>query len=145
MNNTIDVRVPDIGDFADVPIIELPVSVGDVLAEGDTIVVLESDKATLDVPSSHAGRVTEMKVAMGDRVSEGSVILLLEGADASEVSAPPPAPPEAASEPATVLEEVPPAPASAPVPTQTEAPTPPIPPGRAGRRSFAPGAHPAGA
>lgn len=74
----IEVRVPDIGDFADVPVIEVLVAPGDAVAVEDPLVTLESDKATLDVPSPAAGRIAQLRVAVGDRVSEGSVLLLLE-------------------------------------------------------------------
>lgn len=76
---TIDVKVPDIGDFTDVPIVSILVSVGDTIAEEDPIVELESDKATMEVPSSASGVVKEIKVSEGDSVSEGSLILVLEG------------------------------------------------------------------
>src|SRR4051794_6239691 len=66
----IEVRVPDIGDFTDVPVIEVMVSPGDTVAEEDPIVTLESDKATMDVPSPVAGTVRELRVAVGDTVSE---------------------------------------------------------------------------
>jgi len=75
------VEVPDIGDFTDVPIIELHVAVGDVIAVDDPLATLESDKATMDVPSSHAGRVTEVLVAVGDTVSQGTPVVLLDAAD----------------------------------------------------------------
>ena len=87
---TINIRVPDIGDFKNVPVIELFVKVGDTVKVDDPIVALESDKATMDVPSSAAGVVTEIKLKIGDRVSEGSVILVLAGAAAS-TGAPAPA------------------------------------------------------
>ncbi len=82
MRNLIEVKVPDIGDFKDVPIVEISVAVGDTVAPGDTVIVLESDKATLDVPTETAGRVAEIRLSAGDRVSAGSVILLLEAANA---------------------------------------------------------------
>ncbi|MEP3330841.1 dihydrolipoyllysine-residue acetyltransferase [Sedimentitalea sp.] len=75
----IEVTVPDIGDFDDVPVISILVSVGDVIAEEDPLVELESDKATMEVPSSAAGKVTEIKVSEGDKVSMGDVLLLVEG------------------------------------------------------------------
>ena len=78
---TTQVEVPDIGDFTDVPIIELHVAVGDVIAVDDPLATLESDKATMDVPSSHAGRVTEVLVAVGDTVSQGTPVLRLDAAD----------------------------------------------------------------
>jgi dihydrolipoamide dehydrogenase len=76
----LEVRVPDIGDFADVPIIEVMVKPGDTVAEEDPLITLESDKATMDVPSPAAGTVGELRVGVGDTVSEGTVILTLEGA-----------------------------------------------------------------
>jgi dihydrolipoamide dehydrogenase len=76
----LEVRVPDIGDFTDVPIIEVLVKPGDEVAEEDPLVTLESDKATMDVPSPSAGTVGELRVAVGDTVSEGTVLLTLEGA-----------------------------------------------------------------
>ena len=78
-----EVKVPDIGDFTDVPVIELLVSPGDTVAEEDPLVVLESDKATMEVPSPAAGTVGELAVKVGDKVSEGSVLLTLEEAEAS--------------------------------------------------------------
>lgn len=78
MTKTKELRVPDIGDFSDVPVIELPISIGDEIAEDDTILVLESDKATLDVPAPFGGKVVEILLAEGDTVSEGSLVLRLE-------------------------------------------------------------------
>jgi dihydrolipoamide dehydrogenase len=72
---SVEVKVPDIGDFADVPVIEILVKAGDEVAPEDPLVTLESDKATMDVPAPEAGTVEELKVKVGDRVSEGSVIL----------------------------------------------------------------------
>jgi pyruvate dehydrogenase E2 component (dihydrolipoyllysine-residue acetyltransferase) len=78
-----EVSVPDIGDFADVPVIEIHVAAGDVVSKEDPLITLESDKATMDVPSPGAGTVRELRVKVGDLVSHGSPILLLdpEGAD----------------------------------------------------------------
>ncbi|WP_303787379.1 dihydrolipoyllysine-residue acetyltransferase [Azovibrio restrictus] len=76
----IEVKVPDIGDFSEVPVIEIFVKVGDIVQVDDALVTLESDKATMDVPSSAAGVVREVRVKLGDKVSEGSVIVVLEGA-----------------------------------------------------------------
>jgi dihydrolipoamide dehydrogenase len=75
---TIEVKVPDIGDFRDVPVIEVHVGPGDQVKAEDPLITLESDKATMEAPSPAAGRVQAMKVAKGDRVSEGSLILTLE-------------------------------------------------------------------
>src|SRR5919198_5304808 len=72
-----EVVVPDIGDFSDVPIIEVLVSPGDTVSPEDPLVTLESDKATMDVPAPFAGTVTELKVGVGDTVSEGSLLLTL--------------------------------------------------------------------
>ncbi|WP_370231513.1 biotin/lipoyl-containing protein, partial [Cognatishimia sp.] len=79
-----DVKVPDIGDFAEVPVVSVLVAVGDTVAAEDPLIELESDKATMEVPSPAAGTVTEIKVAEGDSISEGSVILVLEAADATD-------------------------------------------------------------
>ncbi|MGJ8618458.1 MAG: dihydrolipoyl dehydrogenase [Sulfitobacter sp.] len=79
-----DIKVPDIGDFDSVPVVGILVSVGDTVAVEDPLVELESDKATMEVPSPAAGVVKEIKVAMGDKVSEGTVIVVLEGAEAAE-------------------------------------------------------------
>jgi dihydrolipoamide dehydrogenase len=78
----IEVKVPDIGDFTDVPVIEILVAPGDEVAPEDALITLESDKATMDVPSPAAGVVKELKVEVGDTVSMGSLILILEGAEA---------------------------------------------------------------
>jgi dihydrolipoamide dehydrogenase len=104
MSSVIEVKVPDIGDFKDVPVIEVLVKPGDSIKKEDSLVTLESDKATMEVPAPEAGVVKELRVKLGDKVSEGAVILLLEsdGADkavkaeaprsASAISVPPAAP-----------------------------------------------------
>ncbi len=105
-----EVKVPDIGDFKDVPVIEVLVKPGDNVAVEDALVTLESDKATMDVPAPSAGTVKELKVKVGDKVSEGSVILLLDGgAAAAPASAPAPKtaispPPTPTSSPGGVAE-----------------------------------------
>ncbi len=96
----IEVKVPDIGDFSDVPVINILVAVGDTIAEEDPLIELESDKATMEVPSPAAGVVKELKVAEGDTVSEGSLVLVLEGEGAAEAPAPAAAAPAAAPVPA---------------------------------------------
>ena len=88
MSNRVEVHVPDIGDFTDIPVIEIAVSVGDEIAEDDTLIVLESDKATLDVPSPREGHVAEIKVAEGDLVSEGTLLVVLEAADTETAPSP---------------------------------------------------------
>ena len=76
-----EIRIPDIGDFTDVPVIEVHVSPGSVVAAEDPLVTLESDKATMDVPSPVAGTIGEVRIAVGDRVSEGDVVATLEGGE----------------------------------------------------------------
>ena len=76
-----EIRIPDIGDFADVPVIEVHVSPGSVVAAEDPLVTLESDKATMDVPSPVAGTIGEVRIAVGDQVSEGDVVATLEGGE----------------------------------------------------------------
>ena len=78
-----EIKVPDIGDFKDVPVIEVLVKPGDAIAADDNLITLESDKATIEVPSTSAGTVRELKVKVGDKVSQGSVIAVLEVADES--------------------------------------------------------------
>ncbi|MBU3621721.1 dihydrolipoyllysine-residue acetyltransferase [Polynucleobacter sp. CS-Odin-A6] len=78
MSQLIDIKVPDIGDYKDVPVIEVLVKVGDQIEKEQSIVVLESDKATMDVPSSQSGIVKEVKVKVGDSISEGAVVLVIE-------------------------------------------------------------------
>ena len=84
----VEVKVPDIGDFKDVPVIEVFVKPGDTVKPEDALVTLESDKATMDVPSPSAGTVKELKVKLGDKVSEGSVILTLDATGAGAAPAP---------------------------------------------------------
>ncbi|MCH2163330.1 MAG: dihydrolipoyl dehydrogenase [Marinovum sp.] len=86
-----DIKVPDIGDFTDVPVLSILVAVGDTVAEEDPLIELESDKATMEVPSPAAGVVKEIKVAEGDTVSEGALIMVLEGATAKAGAAGSPA------------------------------------------------------
>jgi dihydrolipoamide dehydrogenase len=119
-----EVRVPDIGDFSDVPIIEIHVSAGDEVALDDPIITLESDKATMDVPAPVGGTVSAVSVSVGDTVSEGDVILSLEVAEAEAA----PAAETAQSAVAATAPEP-----AAPSPTSTEAaPTPaPAPSGKA--------------
>jgi pyruvate/2-oxoglutarate dehydrogenase complex dihydrolipoamide acyltransferase (E2) component len=87
--SVIEVKVPDIGDFSDVPVVAVMVAAGDTVAEEDPLVELESDKATMEVPSPAAGKVTEVVVKEGDNVSEGAVILKLEAGEAAAPVAPP--------------------------------------------------------
>src|SRR5213083_653453 len=96
MAQQIEVKVPDIGDFKDVAVIEVLVKAGETIAVDTGLIMVESDKASMEIPSSHAGVVKEIKVRVDDRVSEGSVILVLEAAAATT----PPAPAPAAAKPA---------------------------------------------
>jgi dihydrolipoyl dehydrogenase len=113
-----EVRVPDIGDFDDVPVIEILVSVGDSVAVEDPLVTLESDKATMDVPAPSAGVVSELSVAVGDRVSEGSLLLKLDGASAAD--APPDAAPAADAAPDAEVIREPGPPPSPPAPADSD-------------------------
>ncbi|PAS96593.1 MAG: dihydrolipoyllysine-residue acetyltransferase [Candidatus Dactylopiibacterium carminicum] len=92
MSQLIEVKVPDIGDFKDVPVIEVSVKPGDTVKIDDPLVTLESDKATMEVPSSAAGVVKEVRVKVGDRVGEGAVVVLLEAEGAAAAPAPAAAP-----------------------------------------------------
>ncbi len=95
---TIEVQVPDIGDFKDVGVIEILVKPGDTVAVDQSLITVESDKASMEIPSSHAGVVKELKLAVGDKVNQGSLILMMEasGATAAPASAPAAAAPSAA-------------------------------------------------
>jgi len=107
MGQSVEVKVPDIGDFKDVDVIEILVKPGDRVGKETSLITLESDKATIEIPSPHAGVIKELRVKVGDKVSQGSVILRLEGEDAGT---PPP-------------RSAPPQEKSAPPPARAEAPT----------------------
>lgn len=94
-----EIKVPDIGDFKSVTVIELLVHVGDVIKAEDSLITLESDKASMDIPSPKGGKVKEIKIAVGDKVSEGSLILLLEVEGAAPAEAPTASAPAAAAAP----------------------------------------------
>ncbi|MFD2298525.1 dihydrolipoyl dehydrogenase [Paracidovorax citrulli] len=112
----IDIKVPDIGDFSEVGVIEVLVKAGDTIKVEQSLITVESDKASMEIPSSHAGVVKEVKVKVGDKVAEGSVVLTLEAADAAAAAAPAPASaPAAAAAPAQ---------AAAPAPKAAAAPAP---------------------
>jgi pyruvate dehydrogenase E2 component (dihydrolipoamide acetyltransferase) len=108
----VEVRVPDIGDFKDVAVIELLVKPGDTVQAEQSLITVESDKASMEIPSSAAGVVKEMRVALGDKVNEGSLVLLLDGAAQGSAAA-------------SVAAEAPASPTPAPAPA---APSPPAPP-----------------
>jgi pyruvate dehydrogenase E2 component (dihydrolipoamide acetyltransferase) len=134
MSQLIEIKVPDIGDYKDVPVIEVHIKPGDTIEKEQSLVTLESDKATMDVPSSHSGVVKEVKVKVGDSISEGSVVLLLEGSEApintatntpAPTQAPAPVKTQApAPTPAPAPIPVAPTPIAAPVSTQAPAPAP---------------------
>jgi len=114
----IEVKVPDIGDFQDVAVIELLVKPGDTIRPEQSLVTVESDKASMEIPSSAGGVVRELKVALGDKVREGSVLLLIEAAEAAAAPGPVPAaerPPAAAPAPAPAAAAASGSPASVPV------------------------------
>jgi dihydrolipoamide dehydrogenase len=94
MSKVVEVKVPDIGDFKNIPVIDVMVKAGDVIGQEDSLITLESDKATMEVPSPYAGVVKELKLKVGDKVSQGSLILLIEAEQAAQAAAaaPPAAP-----------------------------------------------------
>jgi pyruvate dehydrogenase E2 component (dihydrolipoamide acetyltransferase) len=109
----VEIKVPDIGDFKEVEVIELLVKPGDTVKAEQSLITVESDKASMEIPSSHAGVVKELKVKIGDKIAEGSLILILEADASAAATAPVPAPAPA------------PAPAAASAPPSAPAPTPP--------------------
>ncbi len=127
MSQLLEIKVPDIGDYQDVPVIEVHIKPGDRVEKEQSLITLESDKATMDVPSSHAGIVKEVKVKVGDSISEGGLVLLLEPSDASASaasSAPvPPTPAPQAAPAAPVQKTVAPPAAPMPAPAVVSAPT----------------------
>lgn len=93
MSAILEVRVPDIGEFKDVPVIGIEVSPGDTVQAEDALVTLESDKATMEVPSPASGVVKEIRLKIGDKVAEGTLVLLLEtAADSPATLSPSPSP-----------------------------------------------------
>ncbi|MBE7940220.1 MULTISPECIES: dihydrolipoyllysine-residue acetyltransferase [Ramlibacter] len=119
---TIEVKVPDIGDFKDVAVIELLVKPGDTVKPEQSLVTVESDKASMEIPSSAGGVVKEMKVQLGDKVNEGTLLLLLESDTAAAAPAPAPAPAQAAA-PAPAATQAPAAaPAAAAGPVEVRVP-----------------------
>ena len=110
----VDIQVPDIGDFDEVTVIELLVKPGDTVAAEQSLITVESDKASMEIPCSAAGVVKELKVKLGDKVKQGSIVLTLEGEGAASAPAPAPAPAPAAA----------PAAAAAPAPAQAPAAAP---------------------
>ncbi|WP_460824596.1 biotin/lipoyl-containing protein, partial [Massilia solisilvae] len=98
----VEVKVPDIGDFKDVEVIELMVKPGDTIKVDQSLITVESDKASMEIPSSHAGVVKELKVKVGDKINQGDVVLMVEAAEGAAAApaaeaAPAPAAPAAAA------------------------------------------------
>ncbi|MEY3390513.1 MAG: hypothetical protein RL350_774 [Pseudomonadota bacterium] len=144
MSQLLEIKVPDIGDYQDVPVIEVHIKPGDRVEKEQSLITLESDKATMDVPSSHTGIVKEVKVKVGDSISEGGLVLLLEPSDASASaasSAPvPPTPAPQAAPAAPVQKTVAPPAAPMPTPAVVSAPTSTPVPARAEPASLSDGA-----
>ncbi|HEY6863935.1 MAG TPA: biotin/lipoyl-containing protein, partial [Burkholderiales bacterium] len=105
-----EVLVPDIGDFKDVDVIEVLVKPGDSVQPEQSLITVESDKATMEIPSPEAGKVKELRVKVGDKVSQGRPILVLEAGDGAAAKAQQPAPPK----PASAAQPAKPAPAAQP-------------------------------
>jgi len=141
MSSITEIKVPDIGDFKEVDVIEILVKPGDAVAKEASLITVESDKATMEIPSPAAGVVKELKVKLGDKVAQGSMILLLEE---SAVAAPAPQPPQAAEAPApaTVPAAAPAAVASEPAPVPTPRLAPAAPESAAEVLAFKPHASP---
>ncbi|WP_029512393.1 MULTISPECIES: dihydrolipoyl dehydrogenase [unclassified Methylophilus] len=113
MSQMVEILVPDIGNFDSVDVIEVLVAVGDTIAKEDSLITVESDKASMDIPSSHAGVVKELKVAVGDKVAKGSLILVVESAQAATAESKPAAVEATAAPIAQTSAPVAPAPAAA--------------------------------
>jgi dihydrolipoamide dehydrogenase len=129
MANTIELKVPELGGSHDVPVIEILVKVGDVVAKDQSLVTLESDKATMDVPASQAGQIVEIKVKVGDALNDGSVIALIEAeaggsASAEKPAAPSAEKPAAAAAPAAPAASKPAAPSASATVSEAPAPAP---------------------
>ncbi len=123
MSQTIEIKVPDIGDYKDIPVIEVLVKPGDSVKAEDPLITLESDKATMDIPAPAAGVVKALKVKVGDKVSQGTLVLTLEAGAAQPATTPPQQPAATATQPAATKTAAPQpaapraAPAPAPSPT----------------------------
>ena len=88
MSQLMEIKVPDLGGSADVPVIEIAVAVGETIAVDDTLLTLESDKATMDIPATAAGVIKELRVKVGDKLSEGMVVVVVEAAGAAAAAQP---------------------------------------------------------
>jgi pyruvate dehydrogenase E2 component (dihydrolipoamide acetyltransferase) len=118
----VEVKVPDIGDFKDVEVIELMVKPGDTIKVDQSLVTVESDKASMEIPSSHAGLVKDIRIKVGDKINEGTVVLTVEAAEGAAAPAAEAAPATAAAAPAPAAAA--PAPAATPAPTAAPAAAP---------------------
>lgn len=128
MTKQIEIKVPDLGDFSDIPVIEVLVAVGDKVEAEQSLLTLESDKAMMEVPAPVAGVIRELKVAVEDKVSEGQVVALIEADEAAESSEPAPAAAEteeSVAEEAPVATETQPAASPKPAPGGGSVPKPP--------------------
>ena len=121
MSNTVQIKVPDIGDFKEVEVIEVLVSVGDTIKAEQSLITVESDKASMEIPASQGGVVKSISVKVGDKVAEGTVVLEVEAAGAAAAPAAPAAAPAAAA-PAKAAEAAKPAAAAAPAPAASAGP-----------------------
>ena len=133
----IEIKVPDIGDFKEVEVIELLVKVGDVVKAEQSLITVESDKASMEIPSSHAGVVKELKVKIGDKVAEGSLLLMLEPSESVAVAAAPASAPAAAPAPAAPAASAPTKSTPAPVAAVSTASAAPVAASADGSRAHA--------
>ena len=124
MSNLVPVNVPDIGDVSDVDIIEVLVSVGDTIAKEDSLITLETDKATMDVPSSEAGVVKAIHINVGDQVSQGDLILEIEASKATASASTSPSVEETSSQETMTEQAEPAASTSTPISLSAAATTP---------------------
>ena len=124
MAESIEVKVPDIGDYNDIPVIEIHVKAGDTVSVEQSLITLESDKASMDVPSPASGTVKELKVKLGDKVSMGSVIMIMD-AEASTAASPKKEEPAPVSQPVVSVAPTPPPKPNPPLPIQSSAPVSP--------------------
>jgi len=122
----VEVKVPDIGDFKEVEVIELMVKPGDTVKVDQSLITVESDKASMEIPSSHAGVVKELKIKVGDKIAEGSLVLILEASEGGD-AAPAPAAAPAAQAPAAPAAAAPAPAAPAPAAAPAAAPAPAAP------------------
>ena len=113
MSNTVEIKVPDIGDFKEVEVIEVLVKVGDTIKAEQSLITVESDKASMEIPASQGGVVKSIAIKVGDKVSEGSVVLVVEDAGAAAAAPAPAAASKPASAPVAAAPKAAPAPAAA--------------------------------